>query len=164
MLAGLTTVGGNPLGWSVDAPSIFDDEPGAHIPFPLDGRRDVRCRLLSLRLHPRNVQVLRERHLGKDQGEEARVLFPVVQNAALAPNGETLEGHPHSLALRLPPSLPQAPRFAAAAASLATIYGARILPGSISRTGHFISSEALVSVWGAGISSCAGGPTWMLAP
>ena len=27
MLAGLTTVGGNPLGWSVDAPSIFDDEP-----------------------------------------------------------------------------------------------------------------------------------------
>ena len=47
---------------------------------------------------------------------------------------------------------------------MATIYGARISPGSISRTGHFISSEALVSVWGAGISSCAGGPTWMLAP
>lgn len=87
-----------------------------------------------------------------------------MQNAALAPNGETLEGHTRSLALRLPPSLPQALRFAAAAASLATIYGARISPGSISRTGHFISSEALVSVWGAGISSCAGGPTWMLAP
>lgn len=33
MLAGLTTVGGNPLGWSVDAPSIFDDEPAPRYRF-----------------------------------------------------------------------------------------------------------------------------------